>query len=131
MEENQGRDPLANLDENIRELVNQMVAQKLAEANRVVKVTNVNTCIELPVYNSKVMTSETFFRKIRSYLTAQGYEPRVFHELLPMVLKGQYKLWLDSVSSTINSWDDFTAKFRARFDNESVQRERCKNSLHT
>lgn len=123
-------DLLEGLDATVRARVDQLVAQKLADANKIIKVTNVNTCIELPKYVSANMTSATYFKKIRSYFTAQGYESSRFHELLPMVLKGEFRLWYDSVCSSINSWEDFCEKFKIRYDSERVQIERSR-LLHT
>jgi hypothetical protein len=117
-------DFMNGLDQDVQDQINQLIAQRVADANRIVKVTNVNANIPIPFYNSKTMTSATYFKKCRSYLTAQGYEPAQFHDLLPMIMKGEFKLWFDSISHGVNSWDDFTNKFRSRYDNESVQNER-------
>ena len=39
---------------------------------------------------------------------------------------GDYKLWYDSLSSTIKKWDDFVRVFKDRYDNEFVRRDRCR-----
>jgi len=118
------------LDENVREQINRIVEQRVRAAERVATVTNVKTCIQVPVYDSKRMTSEAFLKKCRLYFIAPGYSPAQFHEVLPMVLKGEFKLWYESAINEINSWDDFVTKFRARFDNETVKRKRLR-TLYT
>jgi hypothetical protein len=88
---------LQGLSEEDRNQIQQHLATQIGAANKVLKVTNLNTCIELPKYDSQKMTSGTFFKKCRDYFTAQGYEANLFHTLLPIILKGEYKLWYDSV----------------------------------
>jgi hypothetical protein len=121
------------LDPAIQAHLNNILARNVAAAAPIVyehRMTNTNINIEVPVYNHKTMTSDTFLKKCRTYLTAQGHAPAQFHELLPMILKGEFKLWFDSVCGNINSWDDFKEAFKRRYDNDSIQRSR-QRLLHT
>jgi hypothetical protein len=47
-----------------------------------------------------------------------------------MILKGEYKLWYDSISNSIGNWDEFKVAFKRRYDNDSIQRSR-QRLLHT
>jgi hypothetical protein len=126
-------DPIfSNLDPAVQAHLNNVLAQQVA-ANRIVhehRVSTTNTHIAIPVYNHKTMTSDTFLQKCRTYLLAQGHAPAIFHELLPMILQGEYKLWYDSICSTINDWNDFRTAFKHRYDNDMIQRSR-QRLLHT
>jgi len=106
--------------------LNKFLAQQVANASKVVRVSNVNTCVELPKYDHRKMTSQTFFEQCRNYLNAQGYEEANHHEMLPMLFKGEMRLWYDSISSEISDWDDFKTQFQARFDSNLIQRERSR-----
>lgn len=125
------RETLEGLPEDARnEIIRYLEQQRGLVNNRVVKVTNLNTCIDVPKYDSKKMTSDTYLKKCKNYFIAQGYEPEVFHTLVPMILKGDFKLWYDNVSANIDSWEDFENSFKSRFDNHSTQRDRNR-LLHT
>jgi hypothetical protein len=102
--------------------------QQVVMGNRNRAVPNSN--IEVPVYDHRKMTSDTYLKMCRTYFTAQGYDPPQFHELLPILFKGEFKLWYDSVAGSINSWDEFREAFKRRYDNDSVQRNR-QRLLHT
>jgi hypothetical protein len=137
-----------NLPDDVRAHLNAQLVNILANANVAanpniallqnlagngqmqVKFTNTNTNIDIPVYDSRKMTADTFIQKCRTYFTAQGYNPAQFHELLPMIFKDEYKLWYDSICIEIDSWDKFVEAFKRRYDNDTVKRERCK-ILHT
>jgi len=80
----------------------------------------VNTCIQVPAYDSRRRTSDAFLKKFRSYFAARGSSPKQFHEILPMTFKGEYNFWYDSVISEINLWEDFVGKFKSRFDNNET-----------
>lgn len=126
-------DPIFNtLDPAVQAHLNNLLAQQVA-ANRIVhehRINTTNTNISIPVYNHKTMTSDTFLQKCRTYLLAQGHSPAIFHELLPMILQGEYKLWYDSICNTIHNWDDFMTAFKHRYDNDMIQRSR-QRLLHT
>ncbi|OXA47645.1 Retrovirus-related Pol polyprotein from transposon opus [Folsomia candida] len=84
------RETLEGLPEDARnEIIRYLEQQRGLVNNRVVKVTNLNTCIDVPKYDSKKMTSDTYLKKCKNYFIAQGYEPEVFHTLVPMILKGK------------------------------------------
>jgi len=106
--------------------LNNFLAEQVANASRVVKVSNVNTCIEVPKYDHRKMTSETFFEQCKTYFNSQGYDEEKHHEMLPMIFKGEMKLWYDSVSAGIDSWRNFEREFSARFDSNLIQRERSR-----
>ncbi|OXA37698.1 Activity-regulated cytoskeleton-associated protein [Folsomia candida] len=110
--------------------VNTFLSQQLSLAGRAIRVANLNTSIEVPKYDERRMTAETFFSKCKNYLGAQGYADVDHHLYLPVIMKGEMKLWYDSVASSIQKWDDFKDKFKARYDNPTVQMERSRQ-LHS
>jgi hypothetical protein len=92
-------DPIFNnLDPEVQAHLNGLLAQQVAAARQVHehRINSTNIHIEIPVYDHKSMTSDTYLQKCRTYLLAQGHPPALFHELLPMILKGEYKLWYDT-----------------------------------
>jgi len=65
----------ASLEPAIQAYLNIALVQKVTQVQKkVVTVTNVDTNIKVPVYDTKKMTSGTFFRKLRSYFATQGYD---------------------------------------------------------
>ncbi|OXA46886.1 hypothetical protein Fcan01_18441 [Folsomia candida] len=110
--------------------VNSFLSQQLSLAGRAIRVANLNTSIEVPKYDERRMTAETFFSKCKNYLNAQGYAEVDHYLYLPIIVKGEMKLWYDSVASSIQKWDDFKDKFKARYDNPTVQMERSRQ-LHS
>src|SRR6266849_10254888 len=105
-------DFLANLDENLRGQIMDLVAKKVKNAIGVI------SCIEMPIYNFKRMTSATYFKKCRFYFTAYDYKPEQFHEILPLILRGEFKVWYDRFVGSIDSWRDVEELFVKEFDNE-------------
>src|ERR1051325_11717353 len=89
------------LDNNAKAYLNSFLSQQVQLATRAMRVANLNTCIEIPVYDAKRMTSATFFQKCTNYFHAQGYLTSDHHLYLPVIMKGEFKLWYDSVSSSI------------------------------
>ena len=63
-------------------------------------------------------------------MKAQGYREADHHLYLPVIMKGEFKLWYDNVSGDIASWNDFKLKFTSRFDNALIQMERSR-TLHS
>jgi len=104
--------------------LNAYLAQQVANAGRVVRVSNINTSVDLPKYDHRRMTSDTFFQQCQNYLNAQEYEEANHYKMLPIIFKGEMKLWYDSVSSNISDWDDFKTEFSRKFDSNLIQRER-------
>jgi hypothetical protein len=85
-------DPIFNnLDPDVQAHLNGLLAQQVAAARQVHehRINSTNIHIEIPVYDHKSMTSDTYLQKCRTYLLAQGHAPALFHELLPMILKGE------------------------------------------
>lgn len=89
-----------------------------------IKVRQVNTNIEPPSYHHRQMTTDTFFKDWDKYFKAPGYDETGYHTYVGGVLKNEYKLWHNAVTSEINNWDDFKEKFKKRFDDTNAQRHR-------
>jgi hypothetical protein len=120
-------DPVfAGLPDNVKNHLNAVLAARLTAANQGVRVTNFNTCIEVPIYDSKKMTSASFFKQCRTYLNSQGYTQANHHEYLPILMKNELQWWYDSVSSEIQNWNDFETRFSARYDNAIIRAERAR-----
>jgi hypothetical protein len=120
-------DPVfAGLPDNVKNHLNAVLAARLTAANQGVRVTNFNTCIEVPIYDSKKMTSGSFFKQCRTYLNSQGYPQANHHEYLPILMKNELQWWYDSVSSEIQTWNDFETRFSARYDNAIIRAERAR-----
>lgn len=113
-----------------RKEIEQYVQQCITASQGTIRVTNVNTCIEVPKFDSRRMTSSTYLGKLKTYFKAQGYERSQYHIFVATALKGEFKLWYDAHSQRIKSWDDFCDLFKARFDSKVADRQRIKY-LHT
>ncbi len=107
--------------------INQRLASELSNANantRPIRVTNLNSRIDPPVYNPDAMTSSSYFTKCEKYFQAQGCQVPQYHNMAHMIMKGNMLLWFDSIVDRINSWEDFKKEFKDRFDNANVQAKR-------
>lgn len=106
--------------------VNQRLNESVTNAtsSQSVRVTNINSRIDPPSYNPDRHTSATFFTKCEKYFKSQGCPESQFHNMAHVILKGNMRLWYDSVVDTIDSWDKFKSEFTARFDNPTVQEKR-------
>lgn len=90
------------------------------------RVVPINPAIHIPYYDDANMTSETFLSQCELYLQSQGYTRAQFHQVISIILSGDVgkKLWYDNVSKSINSWDEFSAAFKSKFDSPLIQEKR-------
>jgi hypothetical protein len=121
------KDPIfAALTSPQRRILDGILAAQVNHAKQLMKVMTFNASIEVPQWDSKKMTADTFIQKCKNYLSAQGHDEASHHTVLHMVMKGELKLWYENSMSRINSWATFTAAFKARFENEVIRMERSK-----
>src|SRR3954471_23122875 len=78
-----------------RTFVNDFLQRQVMMAGRAIRVANLNTAIEIPKYKPNTMTADSFFAKCTNYLDAQGYAAQDHHLYLPVIMKGDFKLWYD------------------------------------
>jgi hypothetical protein len=120
-------DPIfARLTSPERRHLDGILAAQVNHAKQLMKVITFNASIEVPQWDSKKMTADSFIQKCKNYLSAQGHDEASHHTVLHMVMKGELKLWYENSMSRINSWATFTAAFKARFENEVIRMERSK-----
>lgn len=110
---------LAYINQKLNEQVSNVTA-----ATRPIRVTNLTSRIDPPVYNPDAMTSASYFTKCEKYFQAQGCHESQYHNMAHMIMKGNMLLWFDSIVDRINSWADFKKEFKDRFDNANVQAKR-------
>jgi hypothetical protein len=119
--------PIQGLNQEQRNQVQEYIRNAIQQQQpQNIKVTQVNTNIEIPHYNPQKMNTKTYFTNLKKYLFAQGYERQNFHNVLGSVMKGEYKLWYDATTQDIDSWHTFKTTFRSKFDNKDVENERIR-----
>ncbi|CAL8119152.1 unnamed protein product, partial [Orchesella dallaii] len=126
VEDDAFRDLAEDQVNRIKNLISQQVLQALGS----LKVTSVNPNIEIPEYDCRKMTSETYFKKCEDYFNSQGYRPSQYHEMIGSIMKKESRLWYDSVSYNIKSWDNFKQLFKSRYDSRDAMEKR-KRRLYT
>lgn len=102
-------------------------AQVQLPQNRIV---NLNTRVDPPTYNPDTQTSATYFNKCEKYFRSQNIPENQFHNMAHVIMKGNMKLWYDSVVDTINSWDEFKVVFQSRFDSAATKERRMRLLLN-
>ena len=98
-----------------------MVARAGIQNIRII-ATNSNT--KFPYYSPTGTTAENYFKRLKSYFASQNFKPADHKEVMGTILQDKQRLWLEANHDGITTWNEFEAKFKAKADTYTEQRER-------
>ncbi|CAL8140250.1 unnamed protein product [Orchesella dallaii] len=119
-------DPMLGLSPNRIAKIQNIVSEQVMKQVSHLRITPLNPRVDIPTYDSRRMTSNTFFKKCEDYFRSQGFHEYQFHTVVSVIMQDDMKGWYDNVACSITSWKDFCSQFRDRYDNVQVQEKRKK-----
>ncbi|CAL8109893.1 unnamed protein product, partial [Orchesella dallaii] len=119
-------DPMLGLSPNRIAKIQNIVSEQVMKQVSHLRITPLNPRVDIPTYDSRRMTSNTFFKRCEDYFRSQGFHEYQFHTVVSVIMQDDMKGWYDNVACSITSWKDFCSQFRDRYDNVQVQEKRKK-----
>ena len=89
-------------------------------------VRNIN--MRSPIYDAeKTKHPLQYLKSMKSYINASNLDHEEMLYVLSQSLQGTASTWWQNTSQSINEYDDFEKKFKARYWSQSEQRECARN----
>ena len=110
------------LDVNQNTTLNTDMAARAGTRNIRIIATNSNT--KFPYYSLTETTAENYFKRLKSYFASQNFKPADHVGGMGTILPDEQRLWLEATKDKRTTWNEFEAKFKAKYHTCTEQRER-------